>query len=277
MLFLDIWSSIREFFTKIFEKVSWSSIFTLFTGILIGIVISILVYVILFLRSISKKEKQNEFDSSEINTNNIDHSEQLALVKKYINASKDEFKEVSEEMTFNQKLDVTKELTTNLVVNIAKIYYPDSDHPLCELSVEELLQLDYYICHRIEDIFEGRILKNFKNIKISQILRIIDTTNKIANNKIVKSAKKLKIGGISSVIKSAINFINPVFWIKKSLMNVTIDVGTNRIVNIIFEIVGEETAKVYSKNAFIINEEVVKLEKDIASLEDDVKEGETEK
>ena len=60
-------------------------------------------------------------------------------------------------------------------------------------------------------------------------------------------------------------------------MNVTIDVGTNRIVNIIFEIVGEETAKVYSKNAFIINEEVMKLEKDIASLEDDIKEGETEK
>lgn len=267
MIFLDVWQSIRDFFISIFQKVSWSSVFTLFAGIAIGVTISVLVYVILLLRNINKKEKQNKFDESNIVRD--DYDVQLDLIKKYIKASKDEFHEVSTDMTLSQKIDVTKELTTNLVVNIAKIYYPDSTHPLCELSVTELMQLDYYICHRIESIFDGKVLRNFKNVKISYILRLIDAKNKVEDSKIVKSAKKLKIGGIGAVLKSAMNFINPTFWIKKSIGNISMNIGTDRIVSIIFEIVGEETAKIYSKNAFIISEETAKLEEEIKSLEND--------
>ena len=88
----------------------------------------------------------------------------------------------------------------------------------------------------------------------------------IEESKIVKTAKKLNVGGIGAVIKNALNIVNPVHWVKKAAMNMTMEIAYSRIFGIVFEIVGEETAKIYSKNAFIIfneEEQELLLEKEI--------------
>lgn len=267
-MLLNVWDSIRDFFVNLFSSVSWTSLLTLFTGIVIGILICLMVYLVFLFKSVKSKEKENSFDASKININNLNISkeEEAELIRKYIESSKSQFKEESEELSFSDKLNVLKDVSVNLAVDVAKIYYPKSQHPLLELSVDELIKLDYYIMQRVERIFEGKILKHFKKIKVSFIMNMLDKKKMIEESKIVKTAKKLNVGGIGAVIKNALNIVNPVHWVKKAAMNMTMEIAYNRIFGIVFEIVGEETAKIYSKNAFVIfneEEQELLLEKEI--------------
>ena len=262
-MLLNIWDSIRDFFVNLFSSVSWTSLLTLFTGIVIGVIICLMVYLVVLVKSIKSKEKENSFN---VNNLNITKEEEKELIKKYIEASKSQFKEESEELVFSEKLNVLKTVGINLAVDVAKIYYPKSQHPLLELSIDELIKLDYYIMQRVEKIFEGKILRHFKKIKLSFIMNMLDKKKMLEESKIVKTAKKMNVGGIGAAIKNALNIVNPVHWVKKAATNITMEIAYNRIFAMVFEIIGEETAKIYSKNAFVIfneEEQELLLEKEI--------------
>ena len=244
------------------------------TGIVIGILICLMVYLIALLKSVQSIKNKNTFNLKDIQTNNLGISEEdeILLIKKFIEASKNQFIDEANDVAFNEKLNLCKDVCIDLAVDIAKIYYPNSQHPLCELSIDEIIKLDYYIMERIEKIFEGRILKLFKKVKISFIMNLLDKKKMIDDSKIVKAAKKLNVGGVGTVIKSALNVVNPVYWIKKTSTKLTIDLGINQLFNIAIGIVGEETAKIYSKKAFQVSNEQELLIEEI--IKDEIKEKE---
>jgi len=257
-MILNIWDTIRELVEKLINKSTGSTLAALFVGIFLGILLSLLIYIIILVTSISKSEKNDakikvEFDD-----------EKKELINKYIKAAQDEFAEASEEMNISQKVDLVKELAPTLATNVATIFYPESKHPLTEISVEEIIKLDYYIMDRIEKIFDGKVLRKFKKLKISQIMKLLDAKRRFDDNKLIKASKKMHLGGVTTILTSAWNAVNPGFWIKKSIMSIGVEVTIDRIVNLIFKIVGEESAKVYSKNAFVAE---TSLEEDIAYLE----------
>ncbi len=273
-MLLNIWETIRDFFLNLFKSVSWGSVFTLITGMVIGILICLMVYLIALLKNVQSIKNKNTFNSKDIQSNNLGISEEdeILLIKKFIEASKNQFIDETNDVAFNEKLNLCKDVCIDLAVDIAKIYYPDSQHPLCELSIDEIIKLDYYIMERIEKIFEGRILKLFKKVKISFIMNLLDKKKMIDDSKIVKAAKKLNVGGVGTVIKSALNVVNPVYWIKKTSTKLTIDLGINQLFNIAIGIVGEETAKIYSKKAFQVSNEQELLIEEI--IKDEIKEKE---
>ena len=161
---------------------------------------------------------------------------------------------------------MAKEIGINLANDVARMYYPKSSRPLLELSIDELIKLDYYIMERIERIFEGRILRIVKRIRISQIMFILDKKKQVEDSKIVKAAKKLNVAGIGRAIKGALNIVNPTYWVKKGSAKITLELGFNKIANVIFEIIGEETAKIYSKKAF----EIYDLESQEKEIENEI-------
>lgn len=252
-MILNIWESIRNFFSNLFTKVSWTSILLLLTGIVIGFIICGISYLIIVLTSIKKVDKKNE----QI-VYSYTHKED---VNNFIRGAKDEYKEESEYLTFNQKIECIKNISFQLIKDIAKIYYPDSKYPIYEISIEELIVLSRYITERIENVFQGRILKKVEKIKISTIFNFLDKKKQIEDSKIVKAAEKTHIGSIAKMASNVLNAVNPVHWIKKTMISGSINIGTNKIANIIIDIVGNETAKVYSKNLFNDNsiEEELKI------------------
>ena len=249
-MLLNVWQSIRDFFGNLFESVSFGSIITLLTGVVIGVLICLIVYIITILKSV--KTKENTFNEKNITKNElgISNEEEVELIKKYIETSKNQFLEESEDLKTSEKINVLKDVCLNMVVDIAKIYYPNSEHPLFELSVDELIKLDYYIVGRIEKILDKRIIRNLTKLRISTVMSIYDKKKKMDNNKIVKAAKKLNVGGVSSVIMGALNIINPAYWSKKVGIKLPLDIALNKICCSAIGIVGDETAKIYSKNAF---------------------------
>lgn len=275
-MFLNIFDSIRDFFKNMIENISFSSLITLIFGIVIGILICLMVYLIYFLSSIKKQEETNKLKKEEIDA--LSKKQSIVVVdvdeiEKYINAAKDEYKEASANMKAGAKISIAKDIGMDLAANIATIFYPKSKHPLAELSVDELIKLDHYIIGRIEKIIDGSILKVFKKGKIATVLNIVDYKRQIDDNKIVKSAKKMHIGGIASIIKSAINIVNPAYYVKKGSIKLTLKFGLDKLIGIVFEIIGEEVAKIYSKNVFLIEDSTNEMIKDINEVMQ-IKEGE---
>ncbi len=258
-MFLNFWSNIRDFFVNLFSKVSFGSIMLLLTGIVIGFVICAFSYLIVILQGIKQADKENKKIATE------DDYEKTDEVKKYIRGAKDQYHEEASDLSLTQKIDVMKTICWALISDIAKVYYPDSNYPIYELSIEELLKLSFYITERIDEVFNGKILRLVKNFKIAQIFRLLDAKKKVEDSKIVKASKKLHVGGISKWAFSALNVVNPVYWIKKFMMDVSMNIGMNKITNVIIDIIGQETAKIYSKNIFSVNNE--EIEKEIKSLE----------
>ena len=66
-------------------------------------------------------------------------------------------------------------MSWDLINDIARTYYPNSQYPLFELSIEELISLDYYIMKRIEKIFSGKVLSKVKKMKISSLVKVKET------------------------------------------------------------------------------------------------------
>lgn len=263
MINLSIFTDIKSFFVDTFTSISWSNIFILFTGIIIGFIICGIIYVIILLQGIKKADKKHieEINKQEdiIKTNEAN---------KAIRGAKDKFKEESKEYSFTLKVDVLKQSCWELMNDIALIYYKDSKYPLYELSIDELIKLSYYITQRIEHVFDGKVMGLCKNIKISQLIRIIEYKKKVEDSKIIKASKKAQVGKIAKVTSAMLNMVNPVYWVKKFMISSAISLGTNKVSNIIIDIVGQETAKVYSKHLFKdfddVEKEIELLEKELS-------------
>ena len=160
-----------------------------------------------------------------------------------------------------EKTDMFGTALYNVANTVASNYYPNSKYPLYELSVEELIHLLNYLSNRIDGIFSKPVLKMFRKMTISQIFRIIDTKKKIEENKLVKVATSSKTKKIFQSVMTVINYANPIYWIKKVVINTSLTFTLNRIFLLVLDIVSDETNKAYSKSLF--NEERVLNEKEI--------------
>ena len=148
------------------------------------------------------------------------------------------------------------------------MYYPDSKYPVYELSMEELLTLCTYISERLNTLLSGKVTKHFRKIRVSQIIQLLDLKKKVTDSKAVKAYNKYQIPKVSQTILSAINVFNPVYWVKKVMMNTTLLFATNKLATIIIDIIGEETCKVYSKSVFNKETEIdTEVNKTINELE----------
>lgn len=240
MLF-TFFDKLREAIISIIENINFSSVLTLITGIIIGFVLCAVIYICLVL-SAFKKEGVVQ-DTTVINVDN-------EVIMKLIQSSKNEYIEDSANLSTNSKLNLVKEISFRLINDIAKVYYPDSNYPIYELNIDELIVLCHYITDRINSIFKGPILSHMKRLKVSQVVKIIDFKKKIDENKLVKAANKAKVPKILSGLSKVINIINPVYWVQKLMIETTMSIATKKISLLIIDVIGEETTKVYSKSVF---------------------------
>lgn len=240
-MILNIFTDIKEFMIDLLSRFSWGSVFILLTGIVIGFLICALIYLVIVLGSIRKNDDYLYTSETEIEDEEI---------RRVIRNARNQYFEESSNKNMAAKINDIKEISWQLMNDIAKKYYPDSNYPLFELSIDEIMILNHYITNRVDQIFKGKVLKKFKKIKISQILKLIEIKKKIDDNKVVKAANKVKIPGIMKATMSVLNVFNPGYWVKKLMINTTLSIGSNKIATLIIDIVGEETTKVYSKNVF---------------------------
>lgn len=262
------------FFTKVDNFFNWlfkdlngkfevRTLVTLLLGIVIGIIISASLYGILLLISLKKAEKKNPVS---IMPTTISDNELLEMIK---NIKKD-FVELTVTFSPTDKIKVLGTTVMNTVKSIAGMYYPNSKYPLFELNVNELLILCHYISDRIDTVFDKKVLKPFKNMSISQVLKMLDYYKKVKENKAIKTIKKT--GPVRKVLFTILNYANPVYWIRKIIVSGTINTALTKMCLIVIDIVSDETIKVYSKRIFdeernIMEEEINKELEEMEEIE----------
>ena len=141
-----------------------------------------------------------------------------------------------------------KNISMDLVYGIASRFFPKSKHPLLEISIDEVMMLSLYVKTRIEDILNRRGIRLLKKIKIVQICNVTQKTTKVVNSKAFKVTKD--VNSTFNTIKKIVNVVNPAWWVRKLIIDNTINVITDKLCVVIIAIVGEETYKIYSKTVF---------------------------
>ena len=238
---------------------NFGSLVFFISGIIFGITIFGLTYLYFTLKTL--KEKKYYVESKIANEIKEEDIKEIIKYKqeKYLVQRKDPNKSIASNAAKNAIYEVINE--------IASKYFPESKRPLLELSIDELLMLMKYISERVETLLGHRGLRILKRVKISSIMNIVDKTIKVNNTTVVQTAKKYKFGQIIKVGSTAINFVNPVYWIKKGTSKFATKLILKKIVLIIISIAGEETYKIYSKQAFLEQDpSYIKMMREIESV-----------
>ncbi len=136
------------------------------------------------------------------------------------------------------------------MTDIAKYYFKDSKYPLYELSIQELLDLNYYITKRLTKLVNGKFIRRFKNYRISTIVNLLNKKKALDNSKIMKLNRQYKVSKILSIGAAVLNYANPIYWFRKIAIKPSTTLVTKEACKLIIRIVGEETNNLYSKKIF---------------------------
>lgn len=241
------------------------------TGVIFGFLFLLLLYFYTLLKTMQSKtfyKKAVEPD--------IDEEEIKLLIKDAQSVFKD--KKLRDEIGLVAHV---KGISTELAKDIAIKFYPESKYPLLELTIDETLLLGHYITDRIDKIFsDSRMLRIFRGRTLANLMALYSVKTAVDESAIMKVEKKFKVKKRVTDIFSAINIVNPAYWIRK----VTVDNLTQQIIFkiclAIIGIVGEETYKIYSKNVFKAEKEIdsgldniyESIKKDSREIEDETDE-----
>lgn len=221
------------------EIIDISNIINFLLGIVTGLITFTAVYVYLLVRG--KNININEIKTPEID---VEVEELEFIIHRKQRKLRTNIKSVGNIGKY------TFELSYELIEEVAEYFFPNSPHPMLELSVNELLDLSHYITDRIDELLEKPLLKNTKNLRITKIMEVLDKKKAIEEMKFAKAAKKLHIGKVVKYGGAVLNALNPVYWFRKLVINTSVSVMTKKVCLVIIGIVGEETVKVYSKKLF---------------------------
>lgn len=228
-----------------------SSIISFALGIFTGIFFVLIVYMYAVFRELRSQTKL------QVENDDIDEEMILELIKDAQKQFKD--KEA------RKKIGYATHLFNNsktLALDISHMFYPQSKTPYLELTLDETILLNHYITNRVDELTNKPLLKLFRKYTLSTLYDFTKTSKKIKNNKVLKGAKEYGLDEVYKASITALNAINPVFWIRK-LGNVISDSILEKIGIAVIGITGEETYKIYSKKVF--NQDV-----DIDSGVDDI-------
>ncbi len=220
--------------------ISFLGFINFFIGMMTGVIVFTAIYIYFLVRG-------KNINVEDIKRPNIDVDEDE--LKEMIISKQKKFKR--NKKLGNQSISkLTFEMSYELVDEISKYFFPNSKYPMLELSVSELLDLNHYITNRLDKILDKPILKNTKNLQMTKIMSIYNKKKAIDQNRLIKAAKKYKVGKVVKYGGAAINVVNPVYWFRKIVINTSIDVMTRKVCLVVIGIVGEETTNVYSKKLF---------------------------
>ncbi len=236
-------------------SVSFSEAISFFIGITFGVLLFTGIYTLLVLRGIRSEKKGLKTATQDIDAQ---------YLEEMVKTAQSTFKESYHKRDFAKELT---HVTMDMVDEIARYYYPASNHPLLELSIDEMLLLTDYIQRRLDGILNQRVLKNARHIRLSTFAGAYELKQKLDKTTLMKAAQSPQLRAATKVTLGVINAFNPVYWFRRLVVNTSLDFVTLKIARTIIAIAAEETAKVYSKKLFDHSLELNLVERELMSLD----------
>ncbi|MGE4571855.1 MAG: hypothetical protein AB7E09_03835 [Candidatus Izemoplasmatales bacterium] len=230
----------------LFLQFELSTILNFLSGVLTGIILFFLFF-LLFSTLNSKKRYRKRM----LNQLPLEDHEVYELIEMKQNQLIETVR-----LTDNAYFKVAFDLSFELLEEIASHYFPQSRYPIYEITIEELIDLNRYITNRLEEMVNGKILRHFKNYRISSIVNMLHMKKAVDNSKVMKLSRKLKISKFYNASRTVLNYANPIYWFRRLAIKPTTEVLTKEVCKYIIAVVGEETNKIYSKSfSEVINDD----------------------
>ena len=102
----------------------------------------------------------------------------------------------------------------------------------------------------MDEILDINGLRVLRKININSANGMLNFYKRLYDHKIVKLIYKFKLNKILFGFKVLINIINPIYWVRKFIINRSFSIVTKKICVNVIQISGEEAYNIYSKNAF---------------------------
>lgn len=219
-------------------KIDFSTIISFLLGAVMGFIILLLVYALAVISSIRTKNFIAKTDADDLTTQEVKD-----MVEQTQRSYKDKIlrKDIS-------RISHCYSLSRDLAYGIAVRFYPESNHPFLELSINELTLLTGYITSRVDEILNHRGIRMLRKLKISTIVNLSSKTKDIEESKAFQTTKTISQN--LSKAKYVLDIINPIKWGRKLIVDRIINLIVDHICLVIISIVGEETYKIYSKKVF---------------------------
>lgn len=221
----------------IFE-IDFSTIISFLLGVVMGFIILLLVYALAVVSSMKTKNFFAKTASDDLTTEEV-----KTMVTNTRIAYKD--KTLRGELS---RVPHCYNLCKDLAYGIAVRFYPESNHPFLELSINELTMLTDYITTRVDEILNHRGIRMLRKLKISTIVNISTKKKEIEESKAFQTT--MAISQNLSKVKYVLNIINPLNWGRKLIVDRVLNIIIDQICLVVISIVGEETYKIYSKKVF---------------------------
>lgn len=143
-----------------------------------------------------------------------------------------------------------------LVKQIAQFYFPESKVPELEVTLLELLQFNERTARRIR-----LLLNEFPSFHRLTIATILDAKSLIEKTRETMDKKTLKSGRrIASRIWTAINAVNPNYWIQRFLFRGASEVIGRKVLTSLYRIVGVEAIHLYRSSALQLSNQTTPVE-----------------
>ncbi|GAK55700.1 hypothetical protein U27_02657 [Candidatus Vecturithrix granuli] len=155
------------------------------------------------------------------------------------------------------------QMSLELIKNIAVIYFPETENPVFQVSLADLVELNERIVTRIHEHLEDFPLNTIKDLKIQEVLKYKSYYDAFTQFKMVKLAQKhTYLYTLGRYAWMGYNALNPWYWGKKVILTAGKEGALRYLLTMIITIVGEEAVLVYSKRH--IRTKATAVEKQIA-------------
>ncbi len=227
----------------------------------LGFLLGIILLLFIFLLTIYLTNRR--FLKKTMNAKNIENKTIRQLIsdkqKKIIKSPK---------LGYINNILLMQTLTKDLVLDIAKYYYPDSKYPHLEISLIEAIDMNERVLQRFKTILDVKIVGFLKNVRISQIISILEMKKNIENHKLYQISKKYRLDRLIRYGYTALNFTNPSYWLRRLIFTSTLETTLRSVAVMTLTIVGEESAELYGKKIIdnsdkILDKELQRFVKEI--------------
>ncbi len=240
--------------------IDFSTIISFLLGVVLGFIILLLVYALAVVSSLKSKNFYAKTEADDLTTQEV---------KDMVLSTQKAFKDKTLRKDLS-RVGFCYSLSKDLAYGIAVRFYPESNHPFLELSINELTLLTGYITSRVDEILNHRGVRMLRKLKISTIVNLSTRTKDIEESKAFQTTKT--ISQSLSKAKYVLDIINPLKWGRKLVVDRIINLIVDQICLAIIAVVGEETYKIYSKKVFHKEIEVdMGTEEIMDAMEDSIK------
>ena len=268
MIYLNniVIDKIDEFFTMLFQRlqslITFQTLIVLFCGMFLGIVIFSSILSIIYIKSLDK------YSNTVTPKEDVDQNEVIEV----INEIKNSYSISIDGLNTKESFEILKIKVKEEIIKIAALYYPESNYPLYELTIDEAIIFMHYLIEKIDELFDSNFILSYaKKTNIKYAFEIFDKIKLIKDNKVVQTVNKVKPNKLISIINRIKNIANPLYWTSKLTKSGTKAILINKLANKIFDIVGIEANKAYSKSFYNAQKDKMKLQ-----LENIIEESEEE-